>query len=363
MRRLALLSLPLGLLFAACSDTTAPSAPPPPDGVTAIAAAGEILINWTARAPATSYNIYRSSTHGLTANTGMKIATVSNPFTDSGTAVYGDSGLVIGSTYYYVVTAVNAHGESAPSVEVNATPVGITAPPPPAGVTATSTTGELLISWIAQPPATSYNIYRSNTTGLTAATGTKIATVPNPFTDSGTAVYGDSGLAVGSTYYYVVTAVNAHGESAPSVEVNATRLGVPPLAITSAAPPAGAVGIAYGPTTSRLFVCTPVRSATCTPCTLGPGCLQLPACPTLNGRGQCKKSMLVAVFPFQATGGTPPYSWSSPDLPAGLSLGASNGWLTGIPSAAGTFTVTVILTDAAAPTDSVVTHYTIEITP
>jgi hypothetical protein len=37
--------------------------------------------------------------------------------------------------------------------------------------------------------------------------------------------------------------------------------------------------------------------------------------------------------------------------------------LSGIPSAAGSFTVTVVVKDAGAPVDSVVTRYTIEITP
>lgn len=47
-----------------------------------------------------------------------------------------------------------------------------------------------------------------------------------------------------------------------------------------------------------------------------------------------------------ATGGTPPYVWSATGLPAGLTLGASTGVLSGIPTAAGTQTVAIIVTDA-----------------
>ncbi len=46
---------------------------------------------------------------------------------------------------------------------------------------------------------------------------------------------------------------------------------------------------------------------------------------------------------FNGTGGTLPYTWSisSGALPAGLNLGSSSGTLSGVPTAAGTFTFTV----------------------
>jgi hypothetical protein len=51
-----------------------------------------------------------------------------------------------------------------------------------------------------------------------------------------------------------------------------------------------------------------------------------------------------------ATGGTPPYSWSvsAGSLPAGLSLASATGALSGTPSAVGTATFTVRVTDAAS---------------
>lgn len=51
---------------------------------------------------------------------------------------------------------------------------------------------------------------------------------------------------------------------------------------------------------------------------------------------------------LKALGGTPPYSWASSTLPAGLTLNASTGQLTGTPTAAGSFTITFTVTDAAA---------------
>ncbi len=52
---------------------------------------------------------------------------------------------------------------------------------------------------------------------------------------------------------------------------------------------------------------------------------------------------------LQASGGTPPYSWSiaSGALPAGLTLNASSGQISGTPSAAGSSTFTVKASDAA----------------
>jgi prepilin-type N-terminal cleavage/methylation domain-containing protein len=47
------------------------------------------------------------------------------------------------------------------------------------------------------------------------------------------------------------------------------------------------------------------------------------------------------------SGGTAPYAWSATSLPAGLTINASTGTISGTPTAAGTSTVAVTLTDAA----------------
>ena len=53
---------------------------------------------------------------------------------------------------------------------------------------------------------------------------------------------------------------------------------------------------------------------------------------------------------LQATGGTAPYTWSATGLPAGLTLDPATGILSGTPTAGGTSTIAVTVTDAARGT-------------
>jgi hypothetical protein len=53
-------------------------------------------------------------------------------------------------------------------------------------------------------------------------------------------------------------------------------------------------------------------------------------------------------FPLVATGGYPPYTWSSPNLPPGLVLG-DDGSIIGVPAAPGEFAFQVTVTDSNSP--------------
>ena len=64
-----------------------------------------------------------------------------------------------------------------------------------------------------------------------------------------------------------------------------------------------------------------------------------------------------------ATGGTTPYAWSATGLPAGLSMNAGTGAISGTPTATGTASVTVTLTDAAGATVTRVYSVTINAAP
>jgi len=89
----------------------------------------------------------------------------------------------------------------------------VTTPAAPTGLTATVGNAQVRLKWNASTGATSYNIRRSTISGgpysLVASNVT-------------TASFTDTGLANGTTVFYVVSAVNTSGESANSSQVSAT---------------------------------------------------------------------------------------------------------------------------------------------
>ncbi len=182
-----------------------PALPPPsaPAGLSAAAGNAQITLAWNTSAGATSYHVKRST------NSGAEIQ-ISAPTTNS----YTDTGLTNGTKYFYVVSAVNAGGESANSSEVSATPTAPAAPPPtPTGLQATAGNAQVALTWNASTGATSYHLKRSTTSG-----GPFNSTLASP---TGTS-YTDAAVTNGTAYYYVVSAVNATGESANSAQVSAT---------------------------------------------------------------------------------------------------------------------------------------------
>lgn len=98
------------------STTTAPSAP---TGLSATAGSGQVTISWSSVSGATSYNIYWSTAAGVTKTNGTKLSNVTSP--------YPHTSLTNGTTYYYVMTAVNSYGESSESSQISATPQAIPA--------------------------------------------------------------------------------------------------------------------------------------------------------------------------------------------------------------------------------------------
>ncbi len=83
----------------------------PPVNLAAMAAPGEASLNWSTVVGATSYNVKRSTVSG---SSYVTVGNVTSP-------EFVNSGLTDGMTYHYVVTALNAAGESANSNEASAT--------------------------------------------------------------------------------------------------------------------------------------------------------------------------------------------------------------------------------------------------
>lgn len=88
------------------------SAPAAPTGLTATPGSMQVSLSWSASSGAASYNVERGTVSG------GPYSTINSPTTTT----YVDTGLTNGTTYYYVVTAVNSVGQSAPSSQVNAIP-------------------------------------------------------------------------------------------------------------------------------------------------------------------------------------------------------------------------------------------------
>jgi TatA/E family protein of Tat protein translocase len=82
----------------------------------------------------------------------------------------------------------------------------------PTGLTVKSGKGQVSLSWNAVAGASGYNVMRSGTSGGPYARIASIAATS----------YSDEGLASGTTFYYTVSSTNALGDSANSIEVNAT---------------------------------------------------------------------------------------------------------------------------------------------
>ena len=157
-----------------------------------------------------------------------------------------------GAGAYSLITG--ASGISAASFQLGAMPAGYTyaltatngtlslaasVPPAPTGLAATPGTGEVALSWNASSGATSYDVQRT----LTSGSGyTLIASLV-----SGTS-YTDASVSNGTTYYYVVSAVNNGGEGPNSAEVSA----IPSVAIGGAETTPPAIVISGGGANTNL---------------------------------------------------------------------------------------------------------------
>jgi len=196
--------------------SASPSAllPTTPTGLQAFARNAQVLMLWNASTGATSYNIKRATISG-------------GPYTIIGSSVdpnYNDNSVSNGTTYYYVVSAVNSSGEGLSSTQVSVTPL---APPlAPLGVSANGSNDSVLIEWNIPSQAASFLIKRSTVSGGPyVVVGTQV--VPNNY-------FYDNSVSNGTTYYYVVSAVNSSGEGPNSAQVSATPLPPPSIPVLTA---------------------------------------------------------------------------------------------------------------------------------
>ncbi|MFC1897777.1 hypothetical protein ACFLX8_04365 [Chloroflexota bacterium] len=196
-------------------------APTAPTGLIATPGDRQASLNWddNTESDIDGYNVHRSESMGgpYSQINGSLVAT----------SDYTDTGLYGGTTYYYVVTAVDlGSNESGDSNEASAIPTDA-APAAPTGLIATPGEAEINLDWNdnAEDDIDGYNVHRSESMGgpYSQINGSLAATSD----------YTDTDVTNGITYYYVVTAVDlGSNESGNSNEASAIPTDAAPAAPT-----------------------------------------------------------------------------------------------------------------------------------
>jgi fibronectin type 3 domain-containing protein len=180
-----------------------------PTGLSAVPGSGQVSLKWNPVKGATGYCIYRGVADGDMV--GAPIATVTGANYMDSTVIGGDN-----ITYFYQVAAVSASGTSAFSNEAAAFPAGAGTPNPPSGLVARGRIDQVSLSWNPSKGAASYSVFRGNSPGAEGSDPIADHVISPSITDSN--------AVGGNTYYYKVTASNAHGTSFSSNEASAKAI-------------------------------------------------------------------------------------------------------------------------------------------
>ncbi|HEX3800001.1 MAG TPA: hypothetical protein VH413_15010 [Verrucomicrobiae bacterium] len=196
-------------VFGPSPGAATPPIPSAPTNVVATPGNLRTTLSWldSSGGLATSYIVLRSTTSGtgygpIVTNTGN----ASTSFTDT-------SG-ISATTYFYVVEAVDAAGTSSLSAQVSSIPL----PPPtaPINLAATAQTNRVALSWSDTSGgfSTTYIVLRSITSGSNYIAVATLSGI-------GSTNYIDTSVYDGTTYFYVVEAVDSGGTSSPSTQASA----------------------------------------------------------------------------------------------------------------------------------------------
>ncbi|MBV8115512.1 MAG: immunoglobulin domain-containing protein, partial [Silvibacterium sp.] len=145
------------------------------------------------------------------------------------------------------------------NAEINGIEVIAAPPVAPNNLTATeASASQINLSWTGSATAgVVYDVFRSTTSGFTPSSANQIAT------SAGT-TYSDTGLAVNTTYYYVVEASNASGTSAPTPQASATTVPAPvaPTNLTATAASSSQINLNWTASTTSGVTYTVLRNGT-----------------------------------------------------------------------------------------------------
>lgn len=174
-------------------SATASAIPAAPTSVVPVAGDANVALSWATVSTAATYKIYRSLASGTGSGSGGVVGTLIGTVSST---TFTDSNLDNGTTYYYVVVASNAAGDSVGSSQVAATPEP-PLPSAPTNLVGTPGNGSVTIAWTAGANADSYDIDRD---------GNYLTTVPKEIL-----TYTDNGRTNGAEYEYYVVAINDAG--------------------------------------------------------------------------------------------------------------------------------------------------------
>ncbi len=171
-------------------------------------AGGSILLTWIPSSPETNvsqYNIYRAIVSGEQ-DYASPLASV-----PPGTDTYTDNATTHEITYYYVVRSLNRSGAMETNTNEAIATADATPPPSPSGLTAAPISGDgVQLTWTVSSPemdVSQYNIYRATSSGAQDFSS------PTYTVSVGITGYTDSSATPGQTYYYVVRAQDATGNT------------------------------------------------------------------------------------------------------------------------------------------------------
>lgn len=243
----------------------------------------------------------------LDSRTGTRIATVTIPVTggwQSWQTVSGSVSNASGVHNLYVVFKGTSGIGNLNWFQFS----GALPPATPTGLNATGGYGQVAFTWNTSSGATSYNLKRGTVSGGPYPTVTNVTTASCTTT----------GLVNGTTYYFVVSALNAAGESTNSSQVSATPTNHPPVlaAISNQTILAGRM----------LVVTNSASDANVPPQTL---------------------------------------AYSLPGAPAGASINTNSGaftWRPNIAQSPSTQTVAVVVSDSGMPILSATQSFTVTVT-
>lgn len=188
---------PAGNVVTATPSSSAATTPGVPGRFTVVGKYAANLLTWAAPdsggSPITGYQVYRGTAAGTTTLLTTAAATATS---------FTDTDVVVGTRYYYRVSAVNALGEGGRSVEEWGVPTnGVPSAPVLSG---TAAPGRTTLSWTPPArdggsPVTQYVVLRDSI---------RVAVLP-----ATTLTWVDTATVPGTSYAYRVKAQNANGSS------------------------------------------------------------------------------------------------------------------------------------------------------